>query len=212
MLELDKNSADAYAGLAVIAFNGKQLGTRKEEGFKYVEKGYSIDPSHGRILNFLGSHFFYRKEYEKSIQFAKKSLEKTNENKIEAESLYILGRNLQSKLDFDGAYTSFYKSITLWPEYTLSQHGLTQMYIHKNEHDKAIKYANFILKDYPNNIDALKYLATLYKRTKLELSIEYLDLVTQQNPLEWESWIELGYLSLLPSLLLLLFLFLFLLP
>ncbi len=54
------------------------------------------------------------------------------------------------------------RAVELWPEHALALYGLGQMYIHKAEADKAVPLFEKVLAAYPDNIDVMKVLGSLY--------------------------------------------------
>ena len=136
VVELDEHNVEALVGLAIITMNGGKVEDVKK-AMEIFRMAYQIDPTHSRILNHLSNHFFYKKEFDKMENLARRAWNNTTNAKIKAESYFFLGRCMQAQQKYDEAYRLFYDAARHWPEHTLAHFGLGQMYIHKGNLEKA---------------------------------------------------------------------------
>mmetsp|Transcript_7346 Transcript_7346/g.31200 ORF Transcript_7346/g.31200 Transcript_7346/m.31200 type:complete len:1115 (+) Transcript_7346:42-3386(+) len=194
VLELDPDSVEANVALAVMDYN-KGNAASVRQGTERLTKAYAVNPQHPRVLNYLANHFFYKGEYGHVETMATKALSLTDVPKINGESCFHLARCHQAQEDYDAAFDFYTRAIQHWPSFPLAQFGLAQMCLHKGNTAKATKLLQHVLKQYPDNYEAMKMLASLYVGTSNEeLSRQFLNRITEQYPTDWESWIELGQL------------------
>ena len=196
VLDLDSNNVEALLGMAIIEFNKPDLKGRKKEGYKFIVKAYQSNPSHPRVLNYLSRYFFHRRDYTKAEEFADEAYKLAKSPLIKAESQYLQGRILQARRAFDLAMRKFEYVLKIWPDHTLARHGLAQMYIYRENTNKAIDQLKKLYKMHPYSAEIPKFLGSLYaKQQQIELKDEagkLLEKVVVQIPNDWEAWIELA--------------------
>lgn len=116
--------------------------------------------------------------------------------------MYSLHR--QSEYDYASQY--YFQATQHWSDYPLAQFRLGQMYIHKNEVEKAIRCFEGVLASYPDNYESLKVesylfvmiekiLGSLYSQTNKEKAYANLKRACELNGDDLEAWIELAQLS-----------------
>jgi RNA polymerase-associated protein CTR9 len=197
-LALDPKCVGALTGLAVIELNKKMIDSIKR-GIEYLSRAFKIEPTNAMVLTLLADHFFYANEHEKVIKLANRALEYTENEAMQAQACYQLGRAYHRRKEFDNAFEYYYKATQFGGSQAfLAYYGLGQMYIHRGEYDAAIQAFETVLSTNPDNNETLKVLATLYARTnsqtKKDQAKTYLKKVTENCPDDVESWVELASL------------------
>jgi len=195
-LTLDPRCVGALAGLAIIELNRKTAHSIKR-GIEYLSRAFKIESTNPLVLTLLADHFFYANEHEKAIKLALRAQENTENEAMQAQACYQLGRAYHRQREYDKAFEFYYKATTFGgPQSFLAFYGLGQMYIHKREFDAAIQAFEAVLKTNPDNYETLKVLASLYTRnhTKKDQARAYLKKVTEAHPEDVEAWVELACL------------------
>lgn len=198
-LSLDPMCIGALTGLAVIELNKKTAYSIKR-GMEYLSRAYKIESTDAMVLTLLADHFFYSNEHEKVIKLATRAMENTDNEAMQAQACYQLGRAYHRNEEFDSAFEYYYKATQFGgSQFYLAFYGLGQMYIHRKEYESAIQAFETVLKTNPDNHETLKVLASLYARTsshsKKELARNYLKKVTENRPEDVEAWVELASLT-----------------
>ncbi len=60
-------------------------------------------------LNNLDNHFFYKKEYKKTIHLAQAAFNNTTVREIKAESFFHFARAYHAQEDYEKAFTCYYQ-------------------------------------------------------------------------------------------------------
>lgn len=84
-------------------------GTDTEHKSVCLVQAYEADPSNAFVLNHLANHFFYKKEYKKTIHLAQTAYNNTSVREIKAESFYHFARAYHAQEDYDKALQSYYR-------------------------------------------------------------------------------------------------------
>lgn len=197
-LHLDPRCVGALTGLAVIELNKKTTASIKR-GIEYLSRAFKIEPTNAMVLTLLADHFFYANEHEKVIKLANRALENTENEAMQAQACYQLGRAYHKRKEFDNAFEYYYKATQFGgSQFFLAFYGLGQMYILRKEYDSAIQAFETVLKTNPDNHETLKVLASLYARSnsqsKKEQARDFLKKVTENRPDDVEGWVELASL------------------
>uniref|UniRef100_A0A6G1S7A9 RNA polymerase-associated protein CTR9 n=1 Tax=Aceria tosichella TaxID=561515 RepID=A0A6G1S7A9_9ACAR len=197
-LALDPKCVGALTGLAVIELNKKLIDSIKR-GIEYLSRAFKIEPTNSMVLTLLADHFFYANEHEKVIKLANRALENTENEAMQAQACYQLGRAYHRRKEYNNAFEYYYKATQFGGSQAfLAYYGLGQMYIHRGEYEAAIQAFETVLSTNPNSNETLKVLATLYARgnsqTKKDQAKTYLEKVTTNCPDDVESWFELASL------------------
>lgn len=102
-LELDDKCVGALVGLAIMDLN-EQTRESIQEGVRKLSKAYAIDPSNPMVLNQLGNHFFYKKDYNKVQHLALHAFHNTENEAMRAESCYHLARGKKDSVSLRAKY------------------------------------------------------------------------------------------------------------
>ena len=123
----------------------------------YLKKAFQIDPQNSMVLNHLANHFFFKNDLEKVQTLASNAFKNTKISEIKGEAFYYLGRLYHHQQMFDQAF-NYYNQVTsqYWPDFSLGHFTLGQMYIQRNEIDKAITEFLKVAKSYPENFETQK--------------------------------------------------------
>ena len=197
-LSIDPRCVGALAGLAVIELNKKTTISIKQ-GIEYLSRAFKIEPTNPMVLTLLADHFFYANEHEKVIKLANRALENTEDEAMQAQACYQLGRAYHKQKEYDNAFEYYYKATQFGGSRSfLAYYGLGQIYIQRKEFEPAIQAFETVLKSSPDNIETLKVLASLYdsanSQSRKESARSHLKKVTTARPNDLEAWIELGSL------------------
>lgn len=196
---LDPQCVGALTGLAVMELN-KKTAASIQRGMNYLSRAYKIEPTDPMILTLLADHYFWANEHEKVIKLATRALENTENEAMQAQACYQLGRAYHKQHEFDKAFEYYYKATQFGgSSYFLAHYGLAQMYIHRKEYESAIQSLEAVLTTNPDNHETLKILASLYansnSQSKSDLACKYLKKVTENRPDDVEAWVELASLT-----------------
>lgn len=194
VLQLDPNNVSALIYLAIIDLNSRDEELLQNAVKNYLKRAYSLDPGNSQVLNLLGNHFFFRREVDKTEELVFAAFHNTKSPKIKAESCYNMARAYHHKKDYDSAFKYYYRIVSrLWPEYTLARYGLGQLYIQRNEIDKAVEEFEQILKVDPENLETNLALGNLYARKRdSKKSLAYLKKVLKKDPENINALLRIG--------------------
>ncbi|CAL8139556.1 unnamed protein product [Orchesella dallaii] len=198
-LEVQPDDVDALSALAVY-----HLSTMKQhsivQGMKMLAQAYSKNSKHAMTLIFLADHYYFKRDFDRSLDFALRAFTDTSlhdRHDIRKLSAFILGRNYQAKEDFKLALHYFYEALKE-PEngFLLPNFGLAHCYLHLNDVERSINALNKILSKEPNNFLARKMFGVLAcssentsRRTKAQ---EYLKSILENEPEDRVSRIALA--------------------
>ncbi len=101
------------------------------------KRAYDLHAQNSVALNHLSSHLFSKRDYDKARTLALQAYHQTNQKKIQAEACYNIGRTYHAEDNLDQAFKYYTQAIQLWPDYVLALYTLAQLYIARNELDKA---------------------------------------------------------------------------
>jgi RNA polymerase-associated protein CTR9 len=199
VLALDPNNADALVSLSILELE-------KGNTEKYLEtlvKAYNADKTHCLVNLHLSKHYFYKKDYEKSIKLAEFSLNRIREgdklmpdiSKLRSESYFTLGQCYHAQGDYENAFRHYTQAVRLEPGFILAQYYLGQMYLYQKDINKACVCFELVLEKHPHNYETLKVLGSIYaKQHKKEQALEKLNIIVKANPDDYEVWIEIAQL------------------
>lgn len=195
-LALDPKCVGALSGLAIIELNRKTEDALPR-GAEYLTRAYKIDQNNSLVSILLADLFFYKSLHEKVIKLALRAQENTDNEALQAQACYQIGRAYHRQQEYEKAFEFYYKATTFGGvQLYLAFYGLGQMYIHRREFDAAIQAFETVLKTNPDNYETLKVLASLYTKnhTKKDQARAYLKKVTESHPEDVEAWVELASL------------------
>ncbi|ODN02181.1 RNA polymerase-associated protein CTR9 [Orchesella cincta] len=185
-LEVQPNDVNALSALAVY-----HLSTMKQnsivKGVKMLADAYTRDSNHTVALIFLADHYYFKRDFDKSLDLALKAFKNTPVDEMRKHSAFIVGRNYQAKEDFKLALHYYYEALKE-PDngFLLPHFGLAHCYLHLDDVDWSSKALSKILSIEPNNFLAKKMFGVLAcnsenpsKRAKAQ---EYLKSVLESEP------------------------------
>jgi RNA polymerase-associated protein CTR9 len=115
VLALEPDNVPALAALSALELNtGKPKAVHR--ALSLLKQAYDTDSSNAFVLNHLANHFFYKKEYKKTIHLAQAAFSNTSVREIKAESFYHFARAYHAQEDYDKALTSYYRLVDHMPE------------------------------------------------------------------------------------------------
>ncbi|XP_050574045.1 RNA polymerase-associated protein CTR9 homolog isoform X12 [Bombus affinis] len=195
-LQLDGQCVGALVGLSIMQLNEQQPDSIRT-GIQMLSKAYIIDPTNSMVLNHLANHFFFKKNYNKVHNLALHAFHNTENDVIRAESCYQLARVFHIEGKYNQAFQYYYQAIQFAsPTFVLPHFGLGQMYIYRDDVEKAEQCFEKVLEVHPDNCETMKILGSLYansgSQSKRDIAKNYLRKVTEQFPDDIEAWIELA--------------------
>lgn len=104
-VHLYPNDYQALCALATYYLN-KMTTEDIKEGMKLVARAFKLCPMHPGSQLFLADHYFYKKEYDKALEFALDVCKMTSSVQIRQRSSYLAGRSYQAKESFYINYVS----------------------------------------------------------------------------------------------------------
>jgi RNA polymerase-associated protein CTR9 len=114
VLVLEPDNVPALAALAVLELNTAKP-KAVHRAMSLLKQAYDADPTSSFVLNHLANHFFYKKEYKKTIHLAQAAFNNTTVREIKAESFYHFGRAYHAQEDFEKASACYYQYTPLPP-------------------------------------------------------------------------------------------------
>ncbi|CAF1180570.1 unnamed protein product [Rotaria sordida] len=195
-IDIDPKCVGALVGLAILELNMKTPASIRN-GVVKLSRAYQYDPQNPMVLNHLANHFFFKKDYTRVRQLAMHALNYTENEAMRAESCYHLARAYHAERDYEEAFRYYYQATHLAPEkFVLPLFGLGQMYLQREDTTNASDCFEKILKIHPNDHESMKILASIYAESndqdKRDKAREYLKKVTQHDPHDIDSWIQLA--------------------
>jgi len=126
------------------------------KAMSYLKRAYDLQPNHPVILVHLANHFFYRRDYSRTIDLSVKAYHNTENSKVKAEACFHIARCHHAKSDYENAFTYYWQSVNAWPEFPLAQFGLGQMYLARKDIANAVSCFEKVNSSTPNNYETLK--------------------------------------------------------
>ncbi|PRP77258.1 hypothetical protein PROFUN_14470 [Planoprotostelium fungivorum] len=201
-LQLEPQNVDALCGIGICELNNSSSSKQLEpvvmhtkNAMAYFKRAFDIDPNHPTPLLHLSDHYFFNGNYIKSREYASNALKNTQLDKVRSEANYRLGRVCQALNEFGEAYNHFSHAAKLWPEHALSQYSLGQMLLHRGETEKAAKCFESVIKLYPDHWESTKVLGHILKSANRAKAFTLFKKVTELQPGDVESWLEIAQLS-----------------
>ena len=197
VIELDPNNSDAYVGLALLELE-------KGSYQKYLDlmvQAFKKDRANTLACLHISRHYFYKKDYERSIKLAEFCLNRVSEsnrqlsdmNRLRAECYLTLAQCCHAQDDFENGFRHYTQACKLDSSLMLAQYGLGQMYLQQKDYNKALECFELVQTQAPNNYETLRILGSLYaKQHRKEQALEKLHQVVKINPNDYEAWIEIG--------------------
>jgi tetratricopeptide (TPR) repeat protein len=208
VLQLDPNNADALVGLAVLTLNtGIAAGTsssaaapvdahQAEEHVRsamaLVKRAYAANPRSAAVLIQLANHFFYRKEYNKTMALAQKALHSTQAPRARAEACFQIARAHHAQDDLDKALQYYQQATKLQADHPLALYGLGQAHMHRNEDDAALACFEKVLKAFPDNWEVMFAVGSLLanKRDARDRARTLLQRSSELRPNDANVWLR----------------------
>ena len=199
VLDMQANNADALIALAVLEYEKGNY----EEYLRLLVESYKANTSHPLVNLHLARHYFYQKDYEKSIKLAEFSLNRIKEgdkqtidiSKMRCECFYTIGQCYHAQGDYENAFRFYTQASRQDGSFILVQFALGQMHLNQKDISKACQCFESVLEKHPSNYETLKILGSIYtKQHKKEQALEKLNQVVKANPDDAEAWIEIAQL------------------
>lgn len=199
-----KGAISALTALAVLNLNeGIMSKEAFQQGMQQLKQAYELDKNNPVILNHLGNHFFFKKDYKKSEVLLRNSLTHSEDvdDKVKAETMYILGKLAHIQGNLDEAYRNYFESTRLNGELKMSQFGLGQCLVARKDYINAIGCLEKVLTTFTNNHEATRLLGLLLMESSGKNVGRCPELLTkalkdhQDSPNELaDIYLSLGYL------------------
>ena len=194
VIELDPNNVSALTALSIMDINTKDEELLQKAVKEHLRKAYSLDPNNSMVLNLLGNHFFFKRDTDKTQQLAYSAYQNSRVNKIQAESCFNMARANHLMNNYETAFKYYYRITSrLWPEYIPARFGLGQLYIQRNDIDKAIEEFEYILKVEPENLETNEILGNLYaKRRESKKALKHFKKVLNRDSNDLDALLRIG--------------------
>eukprot|EP01080_Neovahlkampfia_damariscottae_P000686 gene686-8938_t len=189
-------TVDAYVGLAILDLNSDKK-DRVMTAMNYLKKAFQMDQQNSMVLNHLANHFFYKNDLEKVQTLASNAFKNSKVPEIKGEAFYYLGRLYHHQQMYEQSF-NYYSQVSnqYWPDFTLGHFTLGQMYIQRDEIEKAISEFQKVAKAYPENFETQKILGSLYgKKLNIKKALTHLKNANLLNKEDEEVLIEIGELD-----------------
>jgi RNA polymerase-associated protein CTR9 len=132
----------------------------------------------------------YIKDYRKVFELAREGAQNTEVPEIKAESNYIMGRVYHAQGRYSDAKFYYSEACKLWSQLAPAQYGLAQMLVHEGKVDQAIAALDLVLKELPDNQEALVLQGALYSQKKeRKLALAKYKSALEMNPYLSEVWV-----------------------
>jgi tetratricopeptide (TPR) repeat protein len=206
VLQLDPANADALVGLAVLTLNtgvastsstaapldAHQTEEHVRSAMALVKRAYSSNPRSAAVLIQLANHFFYRKEYDKTLALAQKALQATQATRSRAEACFHIARAYHAQDDLDQAFQYYQQAIKLQADHPLALYGLGQAHMHRNEDDAALSCFEKVLKAFPDNWEVMFVVGSLLanKRDARDRARQLLQRCSELRPNDANVWLR----------------------
>jgi len=201
VLQLEDN-ANALVALAILDLNSpvdqttdsSSSSSHIERAMKRFTKAFSLDPSNPMVLNHLANHFFYNNQMEKAQTLASNAYKNSQVDEVRAESCYHMARSYHATGNYEAAFSHYYRIVMhLWPDFVLGRFGLGQMYLQRNDIDKAMGEFQRVLKMEPDNFETNKILGALSaEKGKFDQALSYYQKAHSINPNDEQVLVEIS--------------------
>ncbi|XP_068146742.1 RNA polymerase-associated protein CTR9 homolog [Drosophila tropicalis] len=185
-LEYNGRCKNALVGMAVIKLNVLDKQAQQEAIYLLCAayEQYNRDPM---ILSCLAQHFYYVKSYERVQTLAGNAIAHTDSAELRAQNFLQIARSFHAVGNFDRAFEFYKMSVKSCPNSYAPPHlGLAQMYLRRNQLDKAINCLQTLLKIVPDNLLGLRLLSLLYVQdntsAKVDGALEFLNKSLRLSP------------------------------
>ena len=166
VLQLQPNDADALVYLAILDF---EAGNYKSY-LDLLAQAYQANHNQPLVLMHLARHYLYKEDYVRSMKLANYCLTTLKEGSktlkdmlvLRAEVNCIVGQCYHAQGDFDNAFRTYSQACKLNEKNHLVQFLLGQMYLAKEDIQKAISCFQFVQATVPDNYETMKILGSLY--------------------------------------------------
>ncbi|KAI8618306.1 hypothetical protein BC830DRAFT_1166288 [Chytriomyces sp. MP71] len=162
--ELNPSNADALALLARLEWNQARSegnATVLEEAVEKVKRAFEVDRKNSSVLNLVGEGLFFKGLFDQVEIVSKASIAHTDSNSVKAEAYGLMAKALHSQGKHKEALDMYLKAATLNPASLTYQYGLGQMHIFAGEHQKALDCFEKVLAKEPDNVEAIKKVASV---------------------------------------------------
>ncbi|EDW73683.2 uncharacterized protein Dwil_GK19554 [Drosophila willistoni] len=178
-LECNGRCQNALVGMAVIKLNVLDKQSQQEAIYLLCAayEQYNRDPM---ILSCLAQHYYYVKSYERVQTLAGNAIAHTDSAELRAQNFLQIARSFHATGHFDRAFEFYKMSVKSCPNGYAPPHlGLAQMYMRRNQLDKAMNCLETLIKIVPNNLYGLRLLSMLYVQDnagpKVDGALEFLN-------------------------------------
>lgn len=143
-MAIDNADGDKFDIILEIAESFNHIG-KSELAYKYLEKGYSLNPEDGNILFSLASISDKIGENDKSIYFYQKYLDI---NPFSDAGWFSLGNLFERIEEYEKAIDSFEFALAINPDFAIPNLSLASIYHNLGNYQEAIRYyKEFMLVD-----------------------------------------------------------------
>ncbi|PAV74668.1 hypothetical protein WR25_20236 [Diploscapter pachys] len=167
-LEINEQNVPALVSLAILDQNSGNSEESLSNSISRLSLAYKLEPENPVVLIHLANHFFFKGDLSKVEQLAWHALQIADNSSIKGEACYQLARCFHSEKNYEKAFRYYYQATTLDPNFILAHFGLGQLHIYKGELNQAISSFETVIQHYPNNVETLKILGSLYAHSDIK--------------------------------------------
>jgi RNA polymerase-associated protein CTR9 len=132
VLQSNPKSIAALVSLAVLFIN--RGASSLAQGLQLLKQAYDLDRQNPTVLFHLSNHFFFKKDYIKSLSLAQSALSNAGADDVKrAEALYMIGKIHHVQGNFEESFLYYSEAAKLHPNLVLAQLGLGQICLHKGD-------------------------------------------------------------------------------
>ncbi|KAJ3357536.1 protein required for normal CLN1 and CLN2 G1 cyclin expression [Entophlyctis luteolus] len=163
-VEIDPRNSDALALLARVEWNQARADGNAElleQAIERVKAAFESNKKNSSVLNLVGEGMYFKGLYQKAELVAKAAIANTDSASLKAEAQGILAKSFHAQGKFAEASEMYSKATDVGPSSIPYIFGLGQMHIQNGEHQKALDCFEKILAKDPENLEALKKVASV---------------------------------------------------
>lgn len=159
--------AQALVAQAVLNINQTVRDTAAfQRGMVQMRQAYDADRTDPVVLNHLGNHFFFKRDYAKAEALLRTALKQaTASDSTRAETSFFLGKVAHAQGRLDAAYPLYLDAVKLDPELAMAQFGLGQCLMARRDLAAAAVCFEKVLARAPGCLEASKCLGLLLVET-----------------------------------------------
>ncbi|XP_034476135.1 RNA polymerase-associated protein CTR9 homolog [Drosophila innubila] len=185
---------NALLGMAQLKLN-ERTRPANEEAMNLLSAAYELNQRHPLVLSWLANHLYYSRHYETLQVVAGNAYVATDNEQLKAQNCFQIARSFHAQQNFKQAFAFYGKAVAHSPtEYPPPYLGLAQMYVRRGQLDKAENSLRALLKLLPEQLQALRMLATLYAQadveSKLDMAIHLFKKALSED--DFDTWLGLA--------------------